>query len=76
MGGIKKQQEQRRGQLQHTLRLLVHASVCDQDNCTFDPVSNNCTKLRQLFDHAKTCTGAGVEGWCKQCRYACMRVSL
>lgn len=53
----------RAAQLQRTMRLLVHASGCRDKKC----VSSNCHKIKELYEHSRTCS-VKVLGGCAKCR--------
>eukprot|EP00884_Botryococcus_braunii_P009216 jgi/Botrbrau1/18296/Bobra.0179s0026.1 len=59
----KENQEERKLQLDRTMKLLVHASSCDMPDCP----STNCIKVKNLFAHASHCKD-NVGGGCTLCR--------
>ncbi len=58
-----KERQERNQQLQRTMWLLVHASACSDHACP----SNNCAKVKALFNHAMTCR-VKIGGGCQYCR--------
>ena len=64
------QRQERAAQLQRTMALLVHASVC-RGPCR----STNCARVKALFTHATNCDRRS-QGNCPHCRSAlpCNRI--
>ena len=57
------ERHQRNQQLVRTMELLVHASACNNTNCS----SSNCHKVKTLFIHGLVCTQKATGG-CALCR--------